>query len=187
MKTKISILSTVILLAISITSSYSQDGATLFKNTCGACHTVGKGKLVGPDLIDVNTKHSEQWLLSWVKSSQTMVKKGDKEAVAVFNENFMIPMPDQAIPEGDVKAILKYVTETGALAKAPKVDTAPVQSGSTATTSVSSDQTKAAFGATLSTISPLFWVFMGLVILLLLVIYVLSQVVVALGKSQSKN
>jgi cytochrome c551/c552 len=187
MKTKISILSTVILLSISVTSSYSQDGATLYKNTCGACHTVGKGKLVGPDLIDVNTKHSQEWLLSWVKSSQTMVKKGDKEAVAVFNENFMIPMPDQAIPEGDIKAILNFIVETSALAKTPKVDPPPVQSGTSVTSASAAEQSKAASTGISATVNPLFWIFMGLVVLLLLVIYVLSQVVVALGKSQPKS
>jgi len=38
------------LTVIPLLTIYAQDGAELFRNNCGACHTVGKGKLVGPDL-----------------------------------------------------------------------------------------------------------------------------------------
>ncbi|MBM3435704.1 MAG: cytochrome c, partial [Bacteroidetes bacterium] len=49
--------------------------------TCTACHTIGKGKLIGPDLKGVNDRHNEAWLLSFIRSSQTMIKNGDPVAV----------------------------------------------------------------------------------------------------------
>src|SRR3990172_8935296 len=74
--------------------AYAQDGEQLFKTNCASCHTVGNGKLVGPDLKDVQSRYEEQRLLKWIKSSQTLIKAGDTQAVRLFNEYYKIPMPD---------------------------------------------------------------------------------------------
>ena len=34
----------------------------LFEQKCAACHTIGKGRLVGPDLAGVNKRRSKKWL-----------------------------------------------------------------------------------------------------------------------------
>jgi cytochrome c551/c552 len=92
---------------------FAQGGADLFKQNCGACHSIGNGKLVGPDLKGVETRHAMPWLMKWVKSSQTLVNAKDKEAVKVFNENSMIPMPDQPLTDDQIKTILAYVFAGG--------------------------------------------------------------------------
>lgn len=89
--------------------TFAQSGADMFKQNCGACHTVGGGKLVGPDLKGVLTRHPMAWLYKWIKSSQTLVKSGDKAAVKLFNDNSMIPMPDQALTKDQVTTILDYI------------------------------------------------------------------------------
>ena len=38
-------------------SALAQDGEALFKQNCAACHKVGGGRLVGPDLISLTTKN----------------------------------------------------------------------------------------------------------------------------------
>lgn len=88
-------------------------GEKLFKSTCVACHTVGKGKLVGPDLKGVNKKYDEKWLISFIRSSQALVKKGDARAVKTFNENNKIPMPDNNLSDADIKSILAYIHLAG--------------------------------------------------------------------------
>jgi cytochrome c2 len=107
------LIGTIVILTISFSKSYGQDGGQLFKTNCGACHTVGKGKLVGPDLKGVQDRHNEEWLLKWVHSSQTLVKAGDKDAVKVFNDNSQIQMPDQSLSDNDVKAVLTYIKTGG--------------------------------------------------------------------------
>lgn len=77
--------------------------------TCAACHTVGGGKLVGPDLLGVENRHSEDWLRKFIKSSQSLIASGDEEAIKVFNENFMIPMPDQLLSDEEITAVLDYI------------------------------------------------------------------------------
>lgn len=90
-----------------------QNGEILFKQRCAACHTVGNGKLVGPDLKNVTVRRKEDWILRFVKSSQAVVKSGDQTAVALFNENNKIVMPDQNLNDSEIKDILAYVKKTG--------------------------------------------------------------------------
>ena len=91
------------------TYSFGQNnGETLFKSYCVACHTIGQGRLVGPDLKDVNDKYDEDWLISFIQSSQTMVALGDEKAIALFNE-YMIPMPDQPLDVSQTKELLSYI------------------------------------------------------------------------------
>ncbi len=76
--------------------------------TCAACHTIGKGKLVGPDLKGITEKYDEEWLINFIRASQKMVKEGDKDAVKIFDE-YKIPMPDHNYSDEQIKAILEYV------------------------------------------------------------------------------
>ena len=46
-----------------IFTAQAQDGEALFKQNCGACHRVDKGRSVGPGLLDITTKRSEDWLI----------------------------------------------------------------------------------------------------------------------------
>jgi mono/diheme cytochrome c family protein len=101
------------LFAFPLTQLKADDGGDMFKQNCGACHTVGKGKLVGPDLKGVETRHSEAWILKWVKGSQAMVQAGDKEAVKLFTDNSSIPMPDQALNDDQIKTILGFIKNGG--------------------------------------------------------------------------
>jgi cytochrome c2 len=80
------IVAAIAIAAISFSKLFAQDGAQIFRTNCGACHTVGKGKLVGPDLKGVQDRHTEEWILKWVKGSQAMVKAGDKDAITVATQ-----------------------------------------------------------------------------------------------------
>jgi cytochrome c551/c552 len=83
---------------------------------CKACHTIGGGRLVGPDLKGVTKKYSEAWLIKFIQNSQAMVKAGDKDAVKVFNEYSKIPMPSHSLTDAQVKDILLYIQNGGKLA-----------------------------------------------------------------------
>ena len=85
--------------------------ADLFKVKCGICHTIGGGKLVGPDLINVQDKRSEEWLMTYIRSSQTMINNGDPDAVALYEEYNKVVMPDPMISDAEIKSLLVYITE----------------------------------------------------------------------------
>ncbi|MCH8034764.1 MAG: cytochrome c [Bacteroidetes bacterium] len=90
--------------------SYPQSqGEIIYKRTCIACHTIGSGRLVGPDLKNVFNKRSEEWIISFVKSSQRMIKRRDPDAVILFNEYNKSIMPDQNLTDDQIKDVMRYI------------------------------------------------------------------------------
>ena len=103
-------------------SASAQDsGKQIFQKSCAACHSIGGGRLVGPDLAGVNERRPEDWLIKFTKSSQALVKSGDKTAMALFEEFNKMPMPDQALSDDQIKKVLAHIKETGSGAAAGKV------------------------------------------------------------------
>lgn len=101
----------------------AQDGATIFKQKCSACHKIGEGRFVGPDLKDVTTRRSEEWLLKWTKSSTALIASGDKDAVAIFNEFNKMAMVDFDLPDADIKSIFAYIASKSGGAVSATADT----------------------------------------------------------------
>ena len=92
----------------------AQDGEALFNLNCSVCHKIGEGNFVGPDLKGINDRRNNQWLLSFIKSSQSMISSGDPDAVEVYNSFNKIAMPDQPISDGEINSILTYIGSFGA-------------------------------------------------------------------------
>ena len=86
-----------------------EPGEQIFQTTCFACHTIGGGRLVGPDLAGVHDRRSQEWLERFVASSQSMIKDGDAEAAALFEEFNRVPMPDSFISEEQIRQVLNYI------------------------------------------------------------------------------
>jgi len=95
---------------------YSQQGWTqdpgeqVFNTTCFACHTIGGGRLVGPDLAGVHERRSQEWLESFIKSSQAVIKDGDAEAVALFEEYSSLLMPDSLASDEEIRQVISYIS-----------------------------------------------------------------------------
>lgn len=109
----------------SLPASAQESGKEIFQKACAACHSIGAGKLVGPDLAGVNDKRPEDWLLKFIKSSQSLVKAGDQTATALFEQFNKIGMPDQALSDEQIKKVLAHVKETGGSPAAGKETAAP--------------------------------------------------------------
>jgi mono/diheme cytochrome c family protein len=107
------LLSGVIVILFSIGYSgngWAQDpGEQVFNTTCFACHTIGGGRLIGPDLEGVHEKRSQEWLEEFIKSSQSMINAGDAEAVALFEEYSSMLMPDSVASEEQIRQVLSYI------------------------------------------------------------------------------
>ncbi len=85
----------------------------LFARKCASCHTVGKGIRVGPDLKDVHKQRSRSWLESFVKAPSTMLDT-DSEARNLLSEFKGVRMPDLALPDADVKALVDLLARCSA-------------------------------------------------------------------------
>ena len=85
-----------------------QKGKSLFNSQCAACHKLNRN-LVGPALRGVSAKYEKDWLYSWIKNSQAMIKAGDPQAVAIYEEWNKVAM--NAFPNlsnEDIDNILAY-------------------------------------------------------------------------------
>ncbi len=98
----------VVMLGASAASAQDQ-GETLFNQSCVACHTIGAGRLVGPNLANVRNRRNEEWIISFIRSSQSLIASGDADAVATFEEYNRFPMPDHAYSDDDIRAIMGYI------------------------------------------------------------------------------
>ena len=102
----------IVLLFLTIQSRHGwaqEPGEQVFNTTCFACHTIGGGRLVGPDLLGVHERRSQAWLENFVRSSQSMINNGDPEAVALFAEFNQMPMPDSVISDEQIGQVLNYI------------------------------------------------------------------------------
>jgi len=97
---------------ILIQNIYPQSkGESIFDQTCKACHTIGQGRLIGPDLYDVHNRRTESWIKRFVKSSQSVINSGDETAVNLFNEFNRTVMPNQSFSDSEINDILVYIKD----------------------------------------------------------------------------
>ena len=110
-----------------------QAGKKLFNANCAACHKLNK-RAVGPALKGVSAKYYKEWLYSWIKNSTAMVKSGDAQAVAIYEEyNGSVMTSFPQLSNEDIDNILVYTDYTPpapvASAAAPAAGTAGQSSG----------------------------------------------------------
>jgi nitrite reductase (NO-forming) len=77
-----------------------------FESKCLACHSIGQGPKLGPDLLGVTARRSDQWLTRWLKSPDTMLAS-DPDAKAMLNQ-YKVPMPNQNLSDAEVREYVKY-------------------------------------------------------------------------------
>jgi mono/diheme cytochrome c family protein len=99
-----------------ITIGRADEGEQLFKTTCAACHTIGGGRLVGPDLLGITEKKSQKWLIPFIKSSTSVIKSGDADANAIFKEYNYLLMPDVTYSATQIASIINYISNSGEIA-----------------------------------------------------------------------
>lgn len=162
-----------LIIALSSLSSFAQEadvqaGKKLFNANCAACHKLNK-KAVGPALKGVSAKYEREWLYSWIKNSAAMIKDGDPQAVAVWEEYNKVAM--NAFPllsNADIDNILAYTDYT------PPAPVASAVTQQTAATSDSGVNNDLILGA-------LSLVFILLVVMLFLVQKTLKRIAIASG------
>jgi len=78
-----------------------------FESKCLVCHSIGQGRKLGPDLAGVTRRRSDEWLVKWLKSPETMLQS-DPDAQAILKEANNFPMPNQNLSENDIRQYIKY-------------------------------------------------------------------------------
>ena len=110
MKTKIVLFTLLLISAFRLSAAPPlEEGKAIFTSRCAGCHNINK-VLTGPALAGVVQRRSIDWIVNFVHSSQTLIKTGDKDAIALYNKFNKIPMPDHAdLTPDKVKSIVEYI------------------------------------------------------------------------------
>lgn len=77
-----------------------------FETKCLACHSIGGGDKMGPDLYGVTKHRDEAWLRRWLKSPEQMLKT-DAQAKALV-EKYKVPMPNQNLSDQEIGQYIAY-------------------------------------------------------------------------------
>lgn len=80
------------LLVCSVPGS-AQQAADYFRANCTSCHTIGGGRLTGPDLKDVSRRRDHAWLVHWLQDPKAVLDSGDAYAQKLQQEARGIAMP----------------------------------------------------------------------------------------------
>jgi mono/diheme cytochrome c family protein len=74
-------------------TSEAQEAATTFRQNCISCHTIGGGRLVGPDLKNVEERQSRAWLLDFIMDPRGVLASGDTYALNLKDAAGGVIMP----------------------------------------------------------------------------------------------
>ncbi|MGH7461161.1 MAG: c-type cytochrome [Longimicrobiales bacterium] len=83
---------------------------------CAACHSIGKGKLVGPDLAGLLERRELAWVQKWLTQTNEMLAT-DSIAKRLFKESANIAMPQPTLKPEEVEALLHYMVKAGETTK----------------------------------------------------------------------
>jgi mono/diheme cytochrome c family protein len=108
----------------------AEAGKQIFQEKCTACHTVGNGPLVGPDLKGVTERRPREWLEQWIAAPDAMIAKKDPVATDLLHQSHDVPMPNLGLSSSDVTAVLAFLqTATSTPAAAGQAASAPAVQG----------------------------------------------------------
>lgn len=88
------------------TEPVAVQGKLSFETKCLACHTIGGGDRLGPDLHQVTTRRDERWLRRWLKNPEEMLQT-DATAKEML-EKYKIPMPNQNASDAEIDGYVAY-------------------------------------------------------------------------------
>jgi mono/diheme cytochrome c family protein len=71
----------------------AQESADYFRQNCMSCHTIGGGRLTGPDLKGVTERQERDWLARFIMNPRSMIDSGDPYAGKLQQEARGVVMP----------------------------------------------------------------------------------------------
>jgi mono/diheme cytochrome c family protein len=89
-------------------------GNRIFGAQCAACHTIGGGKSVGPDLKGVVQIRDRSWLFRFISDPENAFRANDVTAHRLLREH-QTKMPNPGLSAKNVTAVIAFLeTQSGA-------------------------------------------------------------------------
>ena len=100
-------------------------GQVLFANRCAACHSFGKGALLGPDLMGITARRERDWLIRYLASPNEMRARKDPIALDLAKNNKVL-MPNLKLTKKELGELIAYLEAKSVPPTKPEVQQAMV-------------------------------------------------------------
>lgn len=101
-------------LIVSATTAAAQTPAEFYEDQCLACHTIGGGPAIGPDLKGVTERQSREWLARFIADPDKVVESGDPYAKKLVDAADGMVMPEiDGLTPAMIEGLLDYLTAQG--------------------------------------------------------------------------
>jgi len=97
-------------------------GEYTFSKHCAACHAIGGGDQIGPDLAGVTARRDHAWLTRFITAPDVVRASGDPTATALSAKYKPAVMPRLGVTDTDVPPLLSYIEKQTAAARAAAAD-----------------------------------------------------------------
>ena len=104
----LALLTSVMSLGLVQNSIAAETGEQVFQKKCAGCHTIGGGKLVGPDLAGVTSRREEDWLFRQIQQPDALITEKDPIALQLLQE-YNMPMVPLGLEDSEVSAVISYL------------------------------------------------------------------------------
>ena len=101
-----------VLLLSSVAFAWETTPSAYFDQNCSACHTIGTGASVGPDLKNVTQRAPRHWLVEFIHDPEAKIAAKDPYAIKIVADSqgvVMTPSPD--VTEEFGEALLEYIDQ----------------------------------------------------------------------------
>ena len=95
-------------------TTVQKDGRYLFARHCAACHTIGHGDKIGPDLQGVVDVRDPVWLTRQIATPDEMIADKDPIATALWNKYKHVNMPNLRLDQDEVRLIIGFLKDPSA-------------------------------------------------------------------------
>ena len=96
---------------VTVDANLANQGKKLFSSRgCTTCHSIGKGKLAGPDLLGVTERRDLTWLKNWMKDPAGMLES-DTLAQRLLAEAKGVKMPNVKLQDREIDALIHYMAQ----------------------------------------------------------------------------
>jgi protein SCO1/2 len=84
-------------------------GQYIFSTHCAACHTVGHGEKIGPDLLGVTNVRDRAWLIRLIQEPDKLLSEKDPVATSLFKKYKQVRMPNLRLSSGDTAEVIDFL------------------------------------------------------------------------------
>jgi len=87
----------------------SDPGRYIFTTHCAACHTIGHGDKIGPDLLGVTNVRDHSWLERFISTPEKVIAEKDPIATALYKKYNAVNMPNLRLTDDELQNLIDFL------------------------------------------------------------------------------